>query len=395
MKRVSRVAVAAIITAGACAHGRAAALQAPVTVPFELRGDFAIVNVEINGHPTRLILDSGSGALALDSVTADGVQVEMSMFAHGSAIGTGAPVRIGSAREVRVGKAYLPGVRVAVVNMGAVQARVGYDVHGTLGFELFNRYVVDLDYRARTMTLSEPSEFTYRGPGTEVPISIERNVPVTSASIVTRRNGTIPVRLTLDLGSSTWAVRLSSQVVRAHDLEHDTVTVQGVFGVGVDGVTQGSLMRMPELRLGALTIQRPSVALSHAVGESAPTDGTVGASIFSRARVIFDYSRSRVIIEPRGRLDLADSVDASGMTLALDAPPANGVSVVYVTAGSAAADAGVRAGDRILAIDAKPAASLSVADMRRLLRAAGTTSVVTVRRGTTAIDVRLHLRMIF
>ena len=397
-RRLSRVAVTAIITLSACAN-RSAALQAPVVVPFELRGDFAILNVEINGHATRLILDSGSGALALDSATAESTQVEMSMFGHANAVGTGAPVRLGSAQAVRVGPAPLTDVRVAVVDMAAVQARVGYDVHGTLGFELFNRYVVAVDYQARTITLSEPSSFTYVGVGTVVPISVERNIPVASASIVTRRSGTIPVRLALDLGSSTWAVRLSSGVAMAHDLEHDTVAVQGILGAGVGGVTPGSLMRIPELRLGALTIQRPSVAMAHAasgpVGPSAPTDGTVGASIFSRTRVIFDYSRSRVILEPRGRLDVPDSVDASGMSLALDAPPDSAVRVVYLVAGSAAADAGVKTGDQILAIDGKPVSSLSIADMQRRLRASGTSCMVTLRRGSTTIDAKLRLRMIF
>jgi Aspartyl protease/PDZ domain len=388
-----------MITIGACANGRPASLQGPVVVQFELRGDVAIVDVEVNGQPTRLILDSGSGALALDSAFAQRAQIEMSSLVHGSANGTSTPVRIGSARDVRVGSAPLTNVRVAVVNIAAVQAKVGYDVHGTLGFELFNRYVVDIDYVARTITLSEPTDFSYSGTGTVVPVSIERNVPVASASIVTRRSGTIPVRLTLDLGSSVWVLRLGSRVVKAHDLEHDTVTVQGVFGTGVEGVTEGSLLRMPQVRLGSLAVMRPSVALSREVsgafGETASTDGTIGASVFARTRMIFDYSRSRVIFEPRGRLDLPDSVDASGLTLALDAPPGRAVRVAYVIAGSAAAAADVQRGDEIVAIDAKPAGSMTITDMRRLLRDSGKTSRLTLRRGNTTIDAPLHLRMIF
>lgn len=54
----------------ACMAGRTAPLAAPVVVPFEERNGLALVKVEVNGHPTVLILDTGSGAMVLDSTFA-------------------------------------------------------------------------------------------------------------------------------------------------------------------------------------------------------------------------------------------------------------------------------------------------------------------------------------
>ena len=134
-----------------------------------------------------------------------------------------------------------------------MRSRLGYDVHGSLGYEMFDRYVVDIDYPARTITLREPKDFVYEGGGTVLPITLTGRVPATNASIVTRTKGTIDARLEIDLGLANYAVRLASGIVKAHDLDHDTVGVTGVFGVGVGGVIEGQLLRMSQLRLGNLS----------------------------------------------------------------------------------------------------------------------------------------------
>ncbi len=180
---------------------------------------------------------------------------------------------------------------------GSVRAR---DIHGTIGYDLFNRYVVTIDYEAHTITLLEPGAFTYTGSGTVVPVDLEHHLPVVGASIVTRTRGVIPVRLHLDLGSSTYAVRLSQRIVAAYGLSHDTVTVHGPFGVGVGSASEGELLRMPALKIGALTISRPSTALSHErdgpFGATAGTDGTIGEPILRRTRLTLDLPIALTLI---------------------------------------------------------------------------------------------------
>lgn len=390
----------AVVAMVACANTRPPMIEAPVVVPFELRGDFVVVRVVVNGQSTLLILDTGSGAMVLDSAVAEVAGIEFSSHVTATANGSAThPMRIGHARDVRLGAAPLSNVLTAVGPFADVQARVGYDVHGSLGFEVFDRYVVDVDYRARTITLSDPAGFTYRGSGVVVPIKLERRVPVTNATIATRKGGAINARLMLDLGSSTHSLRLATRFVEAHHLADDTITVAGPLGAGVDGVPMGQLLRMPRLTLGGLTIERPSTVLSHeeegAFGRTAETDGTVGAPVFRRTRMIIDYSRERVIFEPRGRFDVPDSVDASGVTLTVAENDAHSFRVAYVIAGSAAADAGVRVGDELMRIDDTPATSLTLGQARELFRAAGSTRRLILRRDGKTVSLPIALKMVF
>ena len=181
-----------MLAVSACA--RPPQLAEPVVVPFELRGDLIVVTVDVNGQPAALILDTGTGiGLALDSAFAQQAHVHLSWH---SAEANGRTVPLGTARTVHIGSAQLFDAGVVVVDIGVLQSRVGHDIRGTIGYDLFDRYVVTIDYDARTITLVEPRAFTYGGSGSLVPVDLEHRLPVIGASLVTRTRGVIPAATT-------------------------------------------------------------------------------------------------------------------------------------------------------------------------------------------------------
>lgn len=394
-RRRSLLALAALLSV--CTSARSPRLAQPVVVPFEFRNDLALVRATVNGHPALLILDSGSGALVLDSAFARKAGVRITEGVNARASGR-TPIQLGTTDSVGVGAAAITDVRTAVVDLAPVQSRVGYDVAGALGYDLFARYVVEVDYAARTVTLREPADFQYQGSGVRLPLRLVNNLPVVQASIVTRRSGTIPASLHIDLGSASYALRLSKRFLDAHPLDADTATVGAPLGAGVGGVDQGRLLRLPEVRIGPLVVGRPSTALSTAAagvfGATAATDGTIGVPVWRRTRLTLDYSRAEAIVEPRQALDAPDSVDASGMSLTRPDRRDTAYVVDAVLAGSAADSAGVRVGDRLLTLDGRSVSSLSREEMRTLLRAAGQLRAATFDRGGQRRAVRLLLRPI-
>lgn len=372
------------------------AQQAPIVVPFELRGDIALVRASVNGLPALLILDTGSGVVTLDSAFAVSAGIESS-GPHAHVMGArNVSMRLGAARSIRLGAAELTDASVAATTaFRDVQARLGHDVLGSIGWDLFRKYVAVIDYEARTVTLHDPESFTYHGRGTVVPVTTPHRLPIAQASIVTRTRGTIDARLVLDLGSANYALRLSTAFVAAHGIDQDTATVIGPFGAGVGGVSEGRLLRLPRLELGGLMIERPSTALSQATdgafGNSAQADGAIGVPLFRRTRMIVDLPHDRVILEPRARLDVPDSVDASGITLTVDETPTRVLRVAYVIAGSAAARAGVLVGDELVRIDGRSTESLAPYEAKDLLRATGTTRRLALKRGVAVVNVSITL----
>jgi aspartyl protease/PDZ domain-containing protein len=372
--------------------------QPPVVIPLEMRGDAALVAVSVNDTKALLILDTGSGVSVLDSAFARQAALAMNGPRMTVAGTKSTSMRLGTAKTVRLGDAELSDILVAPMSFSAVQARLGQDVRGSIGYELFTRWVVDIDFVHRTVTLRDRREFSYNGSGVVLPIRVENRHPVADVSVVTRRHGTLAAKMVLDLGSSSYALRFSTPYVNAHGLAEDSSMIAGPFGAGADGVSEGLLTRFPQLRLGGLTIERPSAALSHdetgAFGSGAQADGTVGMPVFKRTRMIIDYARSRVIFEPVARLDVPDTVTTSGLSFVRDGVAAP-LRVAYVIAGSPGDSGGVRAGDEVIQIDDARAEALMVHEAGALLRASASVHRLRLRRGDRTFDVAITPRVVF
>jgi len=87
-----------------------------------------------------------------------------------------------------------------------------------------------------------------------------------------------------------------------------------------------------------------------------------------------------------------DTFDRSGMWINL--ADDGSFAVVDVTKGAPAAEAGLRPGDEITAVNGRPTASLKLYDVRQMLRdePAGTKVTLSVKRDSQASDVTLTLR---
>jgi hypothetical protein len=233
---------------------------------------------------------------------------------------------------------------------------------GLLGFEVFQRFVVTLDYAAGTLTLTRP-EAHARGAGIEVPFRFDGTHPVVDGAI----DG-IAGTFSIDTGSRG-SLALHRPFVVEHGLEERLQAgSETVTGWGVGGPARGRLAGARTLRLGSVEIGGVLTELS-TQEQGAFTNrylaGNVGGGVLERFTVTFDYPRRVMILEPNGRA--GDPPDRSGLWL----NAADGAfRVEAVAPGSGAAAAGLAVGDRIVAVEGRPVAELRLPDVRDRLRGA-------------------------
>ena len=104
--------------------------------------------------------------------------------------------------------------------------------------------------------------------------------------------------------------------------------------------------------------------------------------------ITFDYPRQQLFFEKNADYGRPDVADRSGLWLER---VGDVFEVLDVVAGSAAADAGIKAGDLIVAMDGKPASSWKLSDARERLKAAPGTHVrLGVERSKQPIDLKLR-----
>jgi C-terminal processing protease CtpA/Prc len=119
--------------------------------------------------------------------------------------------------------------------------------------------------------------------------------------------------------------------------------------------------------------------------------GNVGTGVLKRVNIIFDSGKQQLIFERNANDERPDVYDRSGMWINLRA---DGFEVMDVVAGGTAAEAGLKGGDTIIAIDGQPTTDMSLPATRVRLKTEppGTKLQLQARSGDGTREVTLVLR---
>ena len=274
--------------------------------------------------------------------------------------------------------------------LDTLAAAHGRQMVGILGYELFKYFVVDIDYAGTFMNLHEPNGYEYRGTGQSIPLNVQQDGEIyVRASVQAHEGQSIEGEFVIDTGGNR-TLLLARPFVEQHRLLEAVERTLAVRGGGVGGEIQLAMGRLKNLQLGQYVIRNPVAGFTKVGQIAADTKaGNIGGGFLRRFRVVFDYSRKRMILEPNSRLSESDEFDMSGAAIMSAAPDYSVIKVVRVRPDSAAAIAGLQPEDIILGIDGKTG-SLSVNRLKKLFRIEGK-YVLKVQRGDQQIDVIIKL----
>lgn len=360
------------------------------SVPFRLLNNHIYVEGRVNGRgPYTFIVDTGGHTLLSPKVVA-----EAGLRAMGNAPEAGA-----GAKQSSTG--FVP---VRTISIGAVEMHnqvafatgiytpdiEGIPVDGMVGFELFRRLIVQIDYGRRVLTFTEPGHASFSNAGVAVPFVFYTHLP-----FVHGRIDGIPATFDIDTGSRSELDVTSPAVVRFHLHDRYRRGVRAVTGWGVGGPSQSYVVRLHSVSLGTVTVNGPVADLSDAARGSfsdANYDGNIGSGFLKQFVVTFDYGHQVMYlnrIEPTPP-DVGD-FDRSGLWINA---MKGGYIVTYVAAGSPAAKAGLHTSDVILELDGRQARAEYLSNARELLRArpAGTRVPMLVRGKSGSRRIVVTLR---
>jgi predicted aspartyl protease len=369
--------------------------RSALCIPFDASNRHVAFQARLNDSDGMwLVLDTGAGGSVLDAARADALGLESVGTQH--ALGSGGSETGSTVRGVNVA---LPGFQLRDQTMGtlalsSLAAQAGRPLDGILGHPLLSRCVVEIDYARKCVSLFEPADYKYTGPGVSLPLTFKENLPYVKASIVLPDGRTVTGKFVIDTGASTNLI-LSRDVVDREGVSAAVGKTLTVQSRGVGGVTEVRLARLTRLDVGGFSLAQPVAALQPAgVGHISAegTVGNIGGGILSRFKVILDYSRHRMILEPGPELDLPFEADMSGLGLVSIPPDLQRVSVARVLEGSPAFEAGVRAGDEIQTVNGTPVGEIGLSTLREKLRLEGQDVRLTLLRGTEPITLELTTR---
>jgi predicted aspartyl protease len=369
-----------------------AAAQEPVAqVPFVSPSNLIIVQGAIgDSGPLSFILDTGAGRTVVDAPVADSLGLRVT--GQGRAVGASGTmdVRILADVPIHVGGVELPLTMAVALGFADLEPALGRDMDAVVGHELFARYVTQIDYAAGVVRLYEPGSFV-APRGTSLPLTVRNNAAFVPVRISVDGR-TLDAELRLDTGSGS-AVTLNAPFVREHGLANGP-GITGGASWGVGGRSMEVNRMLERIQLGDVVVEAPSASLSldtAGVLSGSEGDGLLGGDVLRRFTVTLDYGRGRMYLQPNARLGEPFRRALAGMGLFAIPPDFRSYRLTHVDEGSAAAAAGLRADDVILAVDGRPASEWSLADLRDLFKVPGAAYALTLRRGDETIQTRIVL----
>jgi hypothetical protein len=320
----------------------AARSQSLATIPFEMYFNEIFVQVRVNNsEPMWFVVDSGAGGWIVDRAHATrlGLHLEQET-AQGTGAGSGTyDYDVSYVKDVSftLSGFNIAGPLIGVIDLSAHKSQIGREVEGLVGYDFFEKFVVEIDYDSKVIRLFDPTTYHYSGVGESIPIMVDQEARISFLTAEVTVQGAAPPKrkLLIDTGSND---ALDDSFVA----QSTGPKIEIVGGVGLGKEFKFNAGRVSRLKLGGVSFED--------VDAGAGGVALVGGEILRRFTVIFDFAHTQMILEPNGRLKDAFLFDASGVTLRL-VPESGDFAVHSVMQGSPASDAGMRGGDSIQSID--------------------------------------------
>lgn len=374
-------------------------------IPFELHANLIILPAQINKSDTlHFILDTGVGSTIITdpsiipyinsqfvrTIQLDGVGQDSTLEAQ---------VSIGNTLQVGYARIFNHNLVVLKNDLLKLSELIGTPIHGLIGYELFERFVVTIDFRQREILLQYPQHYRYRPrKGAKVPLDLVDRKPYINDVVIRGKGGEQKVNLLLDTGAGH-AVMLNTYSTHI-PLPDTTVEVQ--LGVGLSGKISGSLGRLGGVTIGGYPLSSvvasfpDSLSFGGKLSPKASRQGNIGGELLRRFRVTINYPEKYMVLKPiRRAMKETFEHDMSGMDLRARGEKFNEYYVDKVTEDSPADEAGLQKDDRLMFINNSSAKDLNMTEIYKLLqRKEGKAIDLVVNRQGSIIFTTLILKRI-
>lgn len=334
--------------AGGLVLAPAAFSQTARTVPIELANGKIFVPTIINGQPVQAMLDSGSAPNGIDPSFADRAHV----VAKGRRVtmrGVQHTLRGRYAQaQISVAGFEIQQAPVLVLDYGDLSATVGRPIEAALGGDFFRRFVIELDFVAKTLRLHPRDSFVAPpAPAVLAPLRPVMGLMTTTLSV-----GGESVDAIVDTGSDPPLIVSPAPAGRLQLLRSKTVSTAPLGGVG--GASIARITTAPQVVLGGAAFDDVPV---QAPPRSLGVDANLGLGLLSRFHLWFDFGGQRMWLSPNGE-STPFRRDLLGFYGRVDDDE---IRITHVAPGSPAATAGFRAGDVVMLINGEPAVAANQA----------------------------------
>lgn len=357
--------------------------------PFEYINNLLIVPVLMNDSvPMKFILDTGVRTTILTEGNDHHLDVAYNRPVKISGLGSAGEIEAYVASGVKL---QLPGVTArgqTLIVLGKdylnLRSHIGQEVHGILGYDFFNHFVVKIDYTSKKITVYETGSFIPPRRFSIFPIKLTAGRPYLNAAIIQSDGSKTSGSFLIDTGASH---SLLLEPDSSNNIVLPKKTLPTIVGWGLSGAIDGKIGRIKLFTIGDFTFKNALVSFGSSLlpASKAVPDriGSIGGELLSRFTLILDYRSEKLYLKKNANYRRGFTHNKSGLDLVAEGPNFKTFRVIHVMEGSLAEDVGINSGDVIIAINGKATGQLNLEEIQGIFRSetSQTLQIIVLRDG--------------
>jgi hypothetical protein len=280
-------------------------------VDFSLINNLIIVKAKINGKELSFLLDTGiKKTMLFNLVFSDSLMLNNTEMIQLNGLGEGEPIQAikskGNLFEMKGIVNPDMSLFVIVDDLFDLSAKLGVDIHGIIGGDLFEDFVVKINYASERLTFYNPDTYdAAKCKGCEsFPLEFYSNKPFINVGIENHLGKEFTVRLLIDSGGgdSLWLFPYSHPDIIVSDNYFDDF-----LGRGLNGNIFGKKSKIKKIKIGSFEFENASVSYPDSTSmlkmhTNKDRNGTLGAGILKRFIVIMDYPNREITLKKNTKL---------------------------------------------------------------------------------------------
>ncbi|MEY3405616.1 MAG: aspartyl protease family protein [Cyclobacteriaceae bacterium] len=351
-----------------------------VTIPFQFSNNLIIIPVLFNGQiPLKFILDTGvRTTLLTDKTIADILALPFTR--RYTVSGPGGEKLISALITNNITLQIPPAVSgkghsVLVLEEDYLQlkSQIGFEVHGILGYELFSRFIIKVNYEKSELTFIAPETFRKSRSYKAIPMKVEDTKPYVEANCQFPDGSSALLKLMVDTGASHCLLLDPNAGSEIHVPEKN---IHGIIGRGLGGDITGKIARLESIQLGEFALKHPivnfpdpEVYTDSIRGTDIFRHGTIGGEALNRFTVIFDYSSETLYVKKNLNYRSPFPFNMSGLTVEARGPRLRSYVITDVRKDSSGELAGFMKEDKIISIKGILAENFTLTEINQFLNA--------------------------
>lgn len=296
----------------------------------------------------QFILDTGSGGISLDSTTVVNFNL-VPTPSDRTVLGIGGLKKVGFLynRKFRLPGLVVDSLNFHVNNYDILTSVYGEKIDGIVGYSFLTKYIVAINYDSLRIDVYSNGRFRYPKGGSLLEPAL-RTLPVQNARI--KDDITTYSRFLFDIGAGL-CILLSREFIEDSSFLHRKRVLYVKEAEGLGGSVDMHLTVIKEIKVGPYKFRSVPAFIFDDVNNltSYPfLAGILGNDLMRRFNIILNYNRREFYITPNSHYNDIFDYSYTGVELYFED---NSVILGDVAKGSPAEEAGLKEGDKVVAIN--------------------------------------------